>query len=465
MGQYKTQISQIEIDVFKPLILSQNQMKLSEAYKWTKRALTEQGYTDFASESSYRRWTDKFIKKHYDVWVYAREGRKSYDDKVKHCIKRDYNLIEVGDIFVADGHRLDFRVIHPFTGKPCRALIVAYQDMKSCAIAGFEIMVNENTQCVASALRNSIIEFGKMPKICYQDNGKAFKNKFFKGSDGFKEANLQGLFERLGIETIFSIPYNSKAKPIEGFWKIFGELGRLLPSYIGNNIENKPAYMKRNEKYHQEIHEEFIPTMEQAIVIVNKFIEIYHTGDCPHIKGRTIQEVWDEAKGEGVDAYVLEELLMSEEIRKINKNGVKFLNMYYWSPELDGLKEKVIIKYSLFDITAVKVYSLENQFICTATIPEGIHPAVTHLGNALDRETFKQQAKQNQRLENNTLKEVKKIAHKANNLLGLSFIECKNDPDVIDVTLETKANMFLDDTWALEPIKLIAKKEDCKYGF
>ena len=43
-----------------------------------------------------------------------------------------------------------------------------------------KIMLEENTQCVASALRNSIINFGKIPKICYQDNGRALKNKFFK---------------------------------------------------------------------------------------------------------------------------------------------------------------------------------------------------------------------------------------------------------------------------------------------
>ena len=57
---------------------------------------------------------------------------------------------------------------------------MGYQDWKSTALVGYEIMLEENTQCVASALRNSIINFGKIPKICYQDNGKAFKNKFFK---------------------------------------------------------------------------------------------------------------------------------------------------------------------------------------------------------------------------------------------------------------------------------------------
>ena len=36
-------------------------------------------------------------------------------------------------------------------------------------------MLEENTQCISSALRNSIINLDMIPKIVYQDNGRAFK--------------------------------------------------------------------------------------------------------------------------------------------------------------------------------------------------------------------------------------------------------------------------------------------------
>ena len=81
----------------------------------------------------------------------------------------------------ADGHRLNFLVVHPITGKPCRAALVLFWDWRSSYPLGWEIMVEENIQCVASALRNAIIALGKIPKWIYLDNGKAFKAKIIKG--------------------------------------------------------------------------------------------------------------------------------------------------------------------------------------------------------------------------------------------------------------------------------------------
>ena len=82
-------------------------------------------------------------------------------------------MLEVGDILVADGHKLAFQVINPFTGKPCRATLVGFLDWKSTALVGYEIMLEENTQCIASALRNTIINLDMIPKVVYQDNGRA----------------------------------------------------------------------------------------------------------------------------------------------------------------------------------------------------------------------------------------------------------------------------------------------------
>ena len=68
-------------------------------------------------------------------------------------------------------------------------------------------MLEENTQAITSALRNSIINLGKIPRICYQDNGKAFKGKYFTGD--FKESGINGLFNKLNIMPVFAQPYNA----------------------------------------------------------------------------------------------------------------------------------------------------------------------------------------------------------------------------------------------------------------
>lgn len=128
---------------------------------------------------TYRRFVSKYKQEHYDMWVFAREGAKALRDKVIPYIERDILKLNVGDVLIGDGHRLAFEVINPFTGKPCRPTITAYQDWKSGAMIGFEVMLEENTQCIASALRNSIITLGKYPKFVYQDNGKAYKADYF----------------------------------------------------------------------------------------------------------------------------------------------------------------------------------------------------------------------------------------------------------------------------------------------
>lgn len=43
-------------------------------------------------------------------------------------------------------------------------------------------MLEENTQNIASALRNAILNLGKIPKFVYLDNGRAFRGKYFMGS-------------------------------------------------------------------------------------------------------------------------------------------------------------------------------------------------------------------------------------------------------------------------------------------
>lgn len=64
-----------------------------------------------------------FKNNNYDQWVLARDGEKALSDKVEPYIKRDASLLEVGDILVADGHKLAFNVINPFTGKAFKSNI------------------------------------------------------------------------------------------------------------------------------------------------------------------------------------------------------------------------------------------------------------------------------------------------------------------------------------------------------
>lgn len=409
-SQINTKMSEIEQKYLLDLMLSPSKINVGNAHRIIKFVLQKQGIEEMASYPTYKRFVQKFKRNKYDIWVLMREGQKALIDKVAPHIVRDISKLEVGDVLIADGHKLDFMIQHPFTGKPCRATIVVYQDWKSCDIAGYEIMVTENTQCIAAALRNSVIRLGKTPKIAYQDNGAAFRGKFFTGSESLEDSGFYGLFGALGIVPVFAKPYNGKAKAVERFFREFSQtFSSLVTSYVGNNIANKPAYLMRNEKFHKKIHSDFVPTIEETVLAFEKWLEFYRSQPCPHVENLTIGEVFNNGRGAGIDIDRLDDLMMAQEQRTIVRNGIKMFNTFYYSDELYGLKDTVIVKYSLLDISQVKVYSLSGEYICTAKTVMEVHPMAEYLGDNTDVYNFKQALKQNKLAITKTMKEAKNI--------------------------------------------------------
>ncbi len=393
-----------EQEIFLSLLLHNNQINIGKAIKWTKNILRERDFTEFASDKTYRRFANSYKKKHYDKWIFAREGGKALKDKVLPYLSRDISKLDVGEVLIADGHRLAFQVINPFDGKPTRPMLIAYQDWKSGALVGFEIMLEENTQCIASALRNSIINLGKIPKFIYQDNGKAFKAKYF-----IEKGMLSGIFAKLGIQPVFAKPYNAKAKSIERFFKEMQDgFERFLPSFMGSSIDNRPAYLKRNEKIHQKYHNDFVPTIEQTIELLHKWLDFHYSQPCPKVKGKTIGEVFFEGRGTGVDVEKLDDLMMATQIKKIGRNGIRFLKSDYFDEILYGLREEVLIKYSLFDLSYIKVYKKDGAFLCVAQRLESLNPLANYIGEAKDVEDLKYRLKQQNKLENQTVKDYLK---------------------------------------------------------
>ena len=407
----ETKLTNIEKKYLLDVLLKpEGKIKIDTAYRLVTFALAKQGFNTPASKATYRRFANWFKVAHYDIWVMMREGQKALVDKVAPYVERNPALLEVGDVLVADGHVLDFQVINPFNGKPCRATLVGYVDWKSYHLVGYEIMLTENTQNIASALRNSIINLGKIPKVCYQDNGRAFRAKFFNASPAFDECGFYGLFGKLGIAPVYAQPYNAKAKIIERFFREYSETCEsLLPSYVGNSPVNKPAYMMRNEKFHKQIHNNFVPTIEQAHQLIQAWLEFHKSQPCPRDRTKTIGEIFEEGCGEGVDIDMLDDLMMASEIRKIGRNGIKFLGNHYFAEKMYGINDKVEIRYSLFDLSYVKVYTEYGDYLGKAETVLKIHPMAEHLGNQTDVYTLKKAIRDNRRLQNDTIQKAKNL--------------------------------------------------------
>ena len=433
INEYRTCLTDEEIKIFMGLLLHPNRICIGKAITLTKYKLKEQGQSFIPADITFRRYAKWFKDNNYDKWVLARDGEKALSDKVEPYIKRDASLLDVGDILVADGHKLAFQVINPFTGKPCRATLVGFLDWKSTALVGYEIMLEENTQCIASALRNAIINLDMIPKIVYQDNGRAFRAKYFtcgSGSDGskrkrgafvgepnsfsddkgFGELGFYGLYAKLGIETVFARPYNARSKVIERFFKEFQEgFEKLMPSYVGSSIINKPAYLKRNEKFHSNLHNDYIPTIEETIKMIDMWLKFKNSQPCTNAPNMTIAEVLENRKKQNIDKSLLDDLMLATEVKTIQRNGVRFLNCDYFDERLYGLRGKVLVKYNLFDLTNVKVFTPKGEYLCTAERVTETHPMAKILGTVEDLEDYKQKIQKQQKLKRKTINSVKKL--------------------------------------------------------
>lgn len=443
-GQRK--VSDDEFNVMLSFALHPNRLKISEVIKLTKLKLKKQGVPSPTSPATLRRALTDWRKTNEDKWVFCREGEKALNDKILPYLERDKSLLNVGDVLVADGHKLNCQTIHPITGKRTRMTMVMWYDWASCMPAGWEIMPTENVQCIAAGLRRAILTLGKMPKVAYLDNGKAFKAKLFIDTDiDFEEAGFYGMFARLGIETLFAWPYNAQSKVIERFFGTFSELERLMPTYSGTSIETKPAHMMRNEKLHKRLHEKryggWVPTIDEANVIIAGWIMEYAKRPHRGLKGLRPIDVFETGRGPGVDEKALRHLMMSMEVKRIGQNGIRFMGRNYYDDALYGMRGRVTIKYDFEDLSRLLVYDITGaKHICTAEVLEKVHPMARLLGTKDDLALVKEGIKRKKSAKKSTERTAREWVELAPALIeiperfeqsvspGISELKLKKEP-------------------------------------
>ena len=125
----------------------------------------------------------------------------------------------------------------------------------------------------------------------------------------------------------------------------------------------------------------------------------------------------------------------------IRQNGIRFLKADYFSEELYGCRDAVIIKYSLFDLSHIKVYTLKGKYICTAKRVEPIHPLANYTGEVKDIEDLKQKTKLQKKLAKQTeLAYIQRL--KRENaylpLQDLNLEEYRQEQKLIEVSKEIK---------------------------
>jgi putative transposase len=364
-GPHASDILPGEKDFLLKFLLNQNQPKISDGIRECKRYL---GQYSTSGVSALRRFVNQFKTNHHDTWTLKRKGEKAWNDEDAPYQDRDPMLLEVGEVIVADGHKLNLDVIDPRTGKKRRAVLVLFWDWKSTYPLGWEIMFSENIQCIAVALRNALLTLGKIPSNIYIDNGRAFLAKVFTRKIRVEETEIPGMIARLGSQYRRAIPYHGQSKPIERFFLIINDrLERRLPSYTGASINDRPPYLRRNEKLAKQLHDNWVPTVDDVFNIMLQWREEYIDERRPRRQGLTARQMFNEGRGAGLDPMALCFLMMAVEVKSVRRRRFTFAGIDWEGPCLYGYHGKILIRYSLSDLSKIYVFDTNDRYMGTVT--------------------------------------------------------------------------------------------------
>jgi putative transposase len=324
---------------------------------------------------------------------------KAFRERVNRTVLRDWSDTKVGDAWVSDGHTIEVMLEDPRDGKAKKFELIAWFDAASRMPVGMHINLTENTEAIQLSFRNACIMAGHKPLAVYIDNGKAYKSKYFAGSAKTAddiEIELQGVYGRMGIETIHSMPYNAKAKIIERWWlSLQNQVERITTAWTGRNATSKPANMARDEKYIKSKFAHKPMTVAQFKALVEEWaLEIYGAEAHPEQKEKSRLEVFLEGKEQVPQARrispdELNWLLLTIDKKRVGTQGITISKMIYWHEAMVRLVGRdVIVRTDYWDVRSILVYDERDQFVCQAPLRTYTDPLVKIKGDDHSRRTL-----------------------------------------------------------------------------
>lgn len=302
-------------------------------------------------------------------------------------VKRDWSTMPVNGCWVSDGKSLNMKVAHPIHGRPFTPELTLVIDGRSRVVVGWSLALAENVIAVADAFRHAIGQYGK-PLFTYSDNGGGEKNKTL-------DADVTGIFPRLGIEHMTGIPGNPQARGI--IERLNGVIPRAVaqkyPTYNGLGADRENVRLTsvrinsavnaldKNKELNPVQRNALakLPSWAQLLEVIEeevwKYNETHRHSELPKVDGKymtpmearraALAEEGDEI--EYLSAVELRDMFMPEQVRVAQRGWLDLQNNSYFSEQLidvDG--EEVRVAYDIHDATRVIVRRMDGAFVCEA---------------------------------------------------------------------------------------------------
>lgn len=398
----KRKISSEAKKIFLQCYIQPSKPSVKMAIRATRFICEKKGIDLDCDDSTIRRYLKDYEKENSHVICFGREGFKRYQDKYSSYITRDSSILKPGDCLVADGKVLNFFIKNPDTGKPVRMILIVFLDWASRCPIGWQIMPTENTIAIAAAFRRSVITLGRYPKTVYTDNGKAFKSKFFTKENTDLE-EMAGLYSRVGTEVFFAAPYNGRAKVVERFNLTFQEqFERIQPSFCGDSLSNRPAWMDRNEKFHKSIHfkkyKGWIPDIREASGMTTQYINWYVRQPHKGLNNKSPLETIKPFLGKGVDEKQLSYDFLWRIKKYPRRCRITLWGVDYEADFLHGLdpNTSILVMYDTSNLEKIYCYNSNNIYLGEAFPVRAIHPLVKAFGTEASVANLKRTIKKQQ---------------------------------------------------------------------
>ena len=310
----------------------------------------------------------------------GREGMKAFRDRCAPYIRRTYEDMVSNEWWIADNHTFDVQTKGE-KGNLHRLYLTAFFDARSGIFTGCYVTDAPSSQATLIALRKGIMKYG-IPQNIYVDNGREFLT-FDVGGLGHRQKKSTKdkfapppVFERLGIKMTNAIVRNAKAKIIERrFRDVKDRLSRLFPTYTGGNVVERPERLKKVIKVTDNIPTDYEFTQAVEDILTYYMNEKPYSGAVSSDSGKSRMQVYREQLKEKRVAAELDLNLMlmrSTRSQKVGRRGVHLsvagekIDYYNDDLILNHFGESVYCRYDPEDISKVRIYDLDDNYIMTA---------------------------------------------------------------------------------------------------
>ncbi|HED5569744.1 TPA: transposase [Yersinia enterocolitica] len=301
--------------------------------------------------------------------------------------KRDWSLMPVNGCWIADGKSLEMKVAHPDHGRPFTPELTLIIDGRTRFVTGWSLALSESVIAVADAYRYAMKHCGK-PLFVYSDNGGGETNKTL-------DADVTGIFSRLGIEHPTSIPGRPQSRGIiERLNKgIPRRVAMQFETFSGDSADREHARITsraiQSAVKAQENGRELtpvqrnalgkLPSWQQLLDAIAAEVDAYNNNhehrELPKRNGRhmtpaAFRRAVLEAEGDDIEYLTdveLREAFMPEMVRTAQRGWLRLFNNDYFSEELIQVdSEEVRVAFDIHDPKSVIVRRMDGSYVCSA---------------------------------------------------------------------------------------------------